>query len=151
MYTFPLGGEHYCEKSVEIQGVGTMHSSHRIFIFFRFQENMKKFTLISPSLYGSGLPLAGLSSKQGITLSPPQSIMDFSPLSQLTNRIVAGLNELRQCATIGVAQSVHCQMINVMECVIHELCEYHRCVCVSVCMLVCLCMTVCVCHFCLYA
>ena len=151
MYTFPLGGEHYCEKSVEIQGVGTMHSSHWIFIFFRFRENMKKFTLISPRSYGSGLPLAGLSSKQGITLSPPQSIMDFSPLSQLTNHIVASLNELRQCAAIGVAQSVHCQMIIVMECVIHELCEYHRCVCVSVCMLVCLCMTVCVCHFCLYA
>ena len=124
-----------------MQGGGAIHS-HIEFLFFRFQENMKKFTLISPRSYGSGLPLAGLSSKQGVTLSPPQSLMDFSPLSQLTNRVVAGLNELRQCAAIGVAQSVHCQMIIVMECVIHELCEYHRCVCVCVC--VCVCLSVCV-------
>ena len=50
-----------------------------------------------------------------------------------------------------------------MECVIHELCEYHKCVlymlCCSVCnvyiMCVCMCMCVCVCvlewHVCLYA
>ena len=89
---------------------------------------MKKFTLISPRSYGSGLPLAGVSSKQGMTLSPPQSLMDFSPLSQLTNRVIAGLNELRQCAAIGVSPSVHRQLVIVMESVIHELCEYHRCV-----------------------
>ena len=87
---------------------------------------MKKFTLISPRSYSSGLPLAGMSSKQGTTLSPPQSLMDFSPLSQLTNRIVAGLNELRQCAAIGVSTSLHHQLVVVMECVIHQLCEYHR-------------------------
>ena len=51
----------------------------------------------------------------------PQSLMDFSPLSQLTNHIIAGLNELRQCAAIGVSASVHRQLIVVMECVIHEL------------------------------
>ena len=89
---------------------------------------MKKFTLISPRSYGSGLPLAGVSNKQGIMLSPPQSLMDFSPLSQLTNHIIAGLNGLRQCAAIGVSASVHHQLVVVMECVIHELCEYHRCV-----------------------
>ena len=87
---------------------------------------MKKFTLISPRSYGSGLPLAGMSSKQGATLSPPQSLMDFSPLSQLTNRIVAGLNELRQCAAMGVSTLLHHQLVVVMECVIHQLCEYHR-------------------------
>ena len=95
---------------------------------FRFCENMKKFTLISPRSYGSGLPFAGVSNKQGTTLSPPQSLMDFSPLSQLTNRIMVGLNELRQCAAIGVSASVHDQLVVVMECVIHQLCEYHRCV-----------------------
>ena len=103
------------------------HSSCGIFIL-RFCENMKKFTLISPCLYGSGLPLAGVSGKQGTTLSPPQSVMDFSPLSQLTNHIIAGLNELRQCAAIGVSASVHHQLVVVMECIIHELCECHRCV-----------------------
>ena len=61
---------------------------------------MKKLTLISPWSYGSGLPLAGVSSKQ-------QSLMEFSPLSQLTNGIVAGLNELRQCAAIGVSASLN--------------------------------------------
>ena len=105
--------------------------------FFRFRENMKKFTLISPRSYGSGLPLAGVSSKQGMTLSPPQSLMDFSPLSQLTNRVIAGLNEIRQCAAIGVSPSVHHQLVVVMESVIHELCEYHRCVCVRACVCVC--------------
>ena len=103
------------------------HSSCGIFIF-RFCEIMKKFTLISPRSYGSHLSLAGVSSKQGTTLSPPQLLMDFSPLSQLTNHIIAGLNELRQCAGIGVSTSVHRQLVVVMECVIHELCEYHRCV-----------------------
>ena len=94
---------------------------------------MKKFTLISPRSYGSGLPLAGVSSKQGTTLSPPQSLMDFSPLSQLTNHIIAGLNELRQCAAIGVSASVHHQLVVVMECVIHDLCEYHRCILYMLC------------------
>ena len=89
---------------------------------------MKKFTLISPRSYGSGLPLAGVSSKQGTMLSPPQSLMDFCPMSQLTNHIIAGLNELRQCAAIGVSASVHRQLVVVMECVIHELWEYLRCV-----------------------
>ena len=42
MYTFPLGGEHYCGKSIEMQGAGTMHSSCWIFIFLRFRENVKK-------------------------------------------------------------------------------------------------------------
>ena len=107
---------------------------------------MKKFTLISPRLYGSGLPLAGVSSKQGTTLSPPQSLMDFSPLSQLTNHIIAGLNELRQCAAIGVSASVHHQLVVVMECVIHELCEYHRCVLYMLCCSMCndVCAHVCV-------
>ena len=94
---------------------------------------MKKFTLISPCSYGSGIPLAGVSSKHGTTLSPPQSLMDFSPLSQLTNHIVAGLNELRQCAAIGVSASVHHQLVVVMECVIHELCEYHWCILYMLC------------------
>ena len=98
---------------------------------------MKKFTLISPRSYGSGLPLAGVSSKQGTTLSPPQSLMDFSPLSQLTNHIIAGLNELRQCAAIGVSTSVHRQLVVVMKCVIHELCEYHRCVLYMLCCSMC--------------
>ena len=87
---------------------------------------MKKFTLISPHSYGSDLPLAGVSGKQGTMLSPPQSLMDFSPLSQLTNHIIAGLNELRKCAAIGVSASLHHQLVVVMECVIHELCKYHR-------------------------
>ena len=91
------------------------HSSCGILIF-RFCESMKKF--ISPRSYGSGFPLAGVSSKQGTTLSPPQSLMDFSPLSQLTNHIIAGLNELRQCAAIGMSASVHHQLVVVMECVI---------------------------------
>ena len=43
--------------------------------------------------------------------------MDFSPLSQLTNHIIAGLNELRQCAAIGVSASVHHQLVVVIECV----------------------------------
>ena len=124
-------------------------------LFFRFRENMKKFTLISPRSYGSGLPLAGVSSKQGMTLSPPQSLMDFSPLSQLTNRVIAGLNELRQCAAIGVSPSVHRQLVIVMESVIHELCEYHRCVShvyclscsLSICLSVCVYICVCVCLF----
>ena len=128
-------------------------------LFFRFRENMKKLTLISPRSYGSGLPLAGVSSKQGMTLSPPQSLMDFSPLSQLTNRVIAGLNELRQCAAIGVSPSVHRQLVIVMESVIHELCEYHRCVCLMytvyhvVCLSVCLCLCLylCVClHLCVF-
>ena len=103
---------------------------------------MKKFTLILPR---SGLPLAGVSSKQGTTLSPPQSLMDFSPLSQLTNHIIAGLNELRQCAAIGVSASVHRLLVVVMECVIHELCEsgvYCIC-CVVVCVMMCVCVCVC--------
>ena len=58
-------------------------------LIFRFCENMKKFTLISPRSYGSGLPLAGVYSKQGTMLSPPQSLMDFSPLFQLANHIIA--------------------------------------------------------------
>ena len=98
---------------------------------------MKKFTLISPCSCGSGLPLAGVSSKQVTTLSPPQSLMDFSPLSQLTNHIIAGLNELRQCAAIGVSASVHHQLVVAMEFVIHELCEYHRCVLYMLCCSVC--------------
>ena len=106
---------------------------------------MKKFTLISPPSYGSGLPLAGVSCKQGTTFSPPQSLMDFSPLSQLTNHIIAGLNELKQCAAIGVSASVHHQLVVVMECVIHELFEYHRCVLYMLCNDVCMYSSVCVC------
>ena len=103
------------------------------------------FTLISPCSYGFSLPLAGVSSKQGTTLSPPQSLMDFSPLSQLTNHNIAGLNELRQCAAIGVSASIHRQLVVVMECVIHELCEYHRCVLYVLCCSVCVCVHACVC------
>ena len=109
---------------------------------------MEKFTLISPCSYGSGLPLAEVSSKQGTTLSPPQSLTDFSPLSQLTNHIIAGLNELRQCAAIGVSASVHHQLVVVMECVIHELCEYHRCVLYMLCcsvIIICTCVCICAC------
>ena len=79
--------------------------------------------------------------------------MDFSPLSQLTNRVIAGLNELRQCAAIGVSPSVHHQLVIVMESVIHELCEYHRCVCLMctvyhvVCLSVYVRICVCVCLF----
>ena len=113
-------------KSSHIFTILTKAIVHIVIYFW--DPNMKKFTLISPRSYGSGLPLAGVSSKQGTTLSPPQSLMDFSPLSQLTNHIIAGLNELRQCAAIGVSASVHRQLVVVMECVIHELCEYHRCV-----------------------
>ena len=69
---------------------------------------MKKFTLISPRSYVSGLPLAGISSKQGTTLSSPQLLMDFSPLSQLTNHIIAGMNELRQCAAISTSSTGCC-------------------------------------------
>ena len=119
--------------------------SYCAILIFRFCENMKKFTLISPHSYGSGLPLAGVSSKQGTTLSPPQSLMDFSPLSQLTNHIIAGLNELRQCAAIGVSASVHHQLVVVMECVIHELCEYHRCVLYMLCCSVYMCVCACAC------
>jgi len=87
---------------------------------------MQKFTLVSPRSYGSSLPLAGGTSKQGTALTPPQSLMDFLPLSQLTNQILIGLNEVRQCAAIAVSPSVHRQLVTVMECVVHELCEYHR-------------------------
>ena len=114
----------------------TTHVSHSLRGKFIF-ENMKKFTLISPRSYSSSFPLAGVSSKQGTTLSPPQSLMDFSPLSQLTNHIIAGLNELRQCTAIGVSTSVHHQLVVVMECVIYELCEYHRCVLYVLCCSMC--------------
>ena len=70
---------------------------------------MKKFTLISPCLYGSGLPLPGVSSKQGTTLSPP--IINGFLHIVTTNR----LNELRQCAAIEVSTSVHHQLVVVME------------------------------------
>ena len=102
---------------------------------------MKKFTLISSRSYGSGLLLAGVS--RLTTLSPPQSLMDFSPLSQLTNHIIAGLNELRQCAAIEVSASVHRRLVVVMECVIHELCEYHRCVLYVLCCSMCNCVYIC--------
>ena len=118
--------------ALKFLNVHISHGSCGIFIF-RFCEIMKKFTLISPCSYGPGLPLAGVSSKQGTTLSPPQSLMDFSPLSQLTNHIIAGLNELRQCAAIGVSASVHRQLLVVMKCVIHELHKYHRCVLYMLC------------------
>ena len=87
---------------------------------------MQKFTLISPRSFGTTLPLAGVTGKQGTTLAPPQSLMDFLPLSQLSNQILTGLNEVRQCAAIAVSPSVHRQIVTVMECVVHELCEYHR-------------------------
>jgi len=90
---------------------------------------MQKFTLVSPRSFGSTLPLAGVTSKQGSALTPPQSLMDFLPLSQLSNQILTGLNEVRQCAAIAVSPSVHRQLVTVMECVVHELCEYHRSVC----------------------
>ena len=79
--------------------------------------------MISLHLYGSGLSLTGVSSKQETTLFTP---LDFSPLFQLTNRIVAGLNELRQCTAIGVSALLHHQLVVVMEFVIHQMCEYHR-------------------------
>ena len=82
---------------------------------------------------------------RGTTLSPPQSLMDFFPLSQLTNHITAGLNELRQCAAIGVSASVHHQLIVVMECVIHELCKYITGVYCICCVVVCVMMCVCAC------
>ena len=53
---------------------------------------------------------------QRTMFSPLQSLMDFSSLSQLTNHIIAGLNELRQCAAIGVSASVHHQLV-VVNCV----------------------------------
>ena len=59
--------------------------------------------MISPCSYGTFLSLAGVSSKQGIT----HSLMDFSLLYQLANHVIAKLNELWQCAAIGVSASVH--------------------------------------------
>ena len=55
----------------------TSSTSYRLSIFiFRVFENVN---MTSPHSYGSGVPLAEMSSKQGTTLSSPQSFMDFFP------------------------------------------------------------------------
>ena len=62
----------------------------------------------------------------GPSLTPPPSLLDYPPLAGLANGIVAGLNEVRQCAPVAVGPELARETRRLLDSTVHDILELHR-------------------------
>lgn len=85
-------------------------------------------TLVTPLRGGSDL--SSISSFSSHPLTPPHTLLDYPPLAILTNALVQAFNDLRQCAPLAMGPEVCQELRRLLESTVHDVKEYHRCVCV---------------------
>ena len=90
-----------------------------------FHESMKKLTLLTP-LRAISSSSSSLLSSTTQPLSPPHSLLDFPPLSTLTNALITVFNDLRQCAPLVLGPEIARELQRLLESVVHDVGEYHR-------------------------
>ncbi len=88
---------------------------------FSFHESMKRLTLSTPLRRATDL-----STHSTHTITPPHSLLDYSPLASLTNALVTAFNELRQCAPLAMGPEVAQELRRLVESTVHDICEYHK-------------------------
>ena len=88
---------------------------------YSFHESMKELSLASLTKGSSSLPPTLLPS-----LAPPTCLLDYPPLAGLTNGIIAGLNEVRQCAPVAVGSELARETRRLLDSTVHDIAELHR-------------------------
>jgi hypothetical protein len=88
-----------------------------------FHESMKQLSLASLTRTTSSLaPPPSL----GPSLTPPTCLLDHPPLAGLTNGILGGLNEVRQCAPVAVGRELARETRRLLDSTVHDIAELHR-------------------------
>ena len=62
----------------------------------------------------------------GPSLTPPTCLLDHPPLAGLTNGILVGLNEVRQCAPVAVGHELARETRRLLDSTVHDIAELHR-------------------------
>ena len=86
-----------------------------------FPEAMKQLSLAGLVRASSAPPPSLVPS-----LAPPTCLLDYPPLAVLTNAILAGLNEVRQCAPVAVGPELARETRRLLDSTVHDIAELHR-------------------------
>ena len=88
---------------------------------YSFHEAMKQLSLASLVKVSSAPPPSLAPS-----LAPPTCLLDYPPLAVLTNAILTGLNEVRQCAPVAAGPELARETRRLLDSTVHDIAELHR-------------------------
>ncbi|XP_071957455.1 conserved oligomeric Golgi complex subunit 8-like [Antedon mediterranea] len=92
----------------------------------RFSDVMQSYTLIaSPSLISS-TSFSSVSLQGDKNMTPPATLLEYTPLAVYTNNILTAFNDLRPCAPIALAPDVARQLQWSLKSAMETIVAYHR-------------------------
>ena len=100
-------------------------SSHTQTASSDFRESMKNYILTLP--YQATQPPSAYfqpSRDSGKTLSPPQTLLQFTPLARYLNQLLTTLNEVKQCPLLSLALPLRSALEHSVTDMVQAVCEF---------------------------